>query len=301
MLDFGRYETPATLGEALALLRDGPEGARVVAGATDLLPWAREGRAGDVRLPMAVDISRVAELRGHEVRGGRVRVGAGVTMQEFIEDGRLAAHLPCMPQCAVWFADDQIRRQATLAGNIVNASPAADATPPMLAMDAEVEVARLESGRVRRRAAPLSAFVTGPGQVDLRPGEILAAVTCDSLAGYGGSFQKVGQRRSLVISTVCAAACVRLGADGRTIDDARLALGGIGPVPVRLDDVEDALRGRECAPAAAREAAALVSGRIASRTRREYRRSVAQDFVEAAVLEAARDCARGAGRGVAHA
>src|SRR5690606_41721516 len=71
---------------------------------------------------------------------------------QFLTDEVLREHLPCMPYCAVWFADDQIREQATLAGNVVNASPAADGTPPLLAMDGEIEIARLAQGSIERRS-----------------------------------------------------------------------------------------------------------------------------------------------------
>ncbi len=89
---------------------------------------------------------------------------------------------------------------------------------------------------------PLDEFITGPGKTALAPGEILTAIECDALPGYGGSFEKVGHRRSLVISLVCLAALVKLDATGRKFEDVRLAIGGIGPVPRRLADVEAFLR-----------------------------------------------------------
>ncbi len=155
MLSCDTYHMPTTLPEALGLWQQAPAGSRLVAGATDLLPWAREGRAGDVHLPQLVDISRIAELDGYVLADGRVRLGANVVYQAFLEDARLKTHLPCMPYCAVWFADDQIRRQATLAGNIVNASPAAGGTPPMVALNAEIEIARLSADAVSKRTVPV--------------------------------------------------------------------------------------------------------------------------------------------------
>ena len=130
-----------------------------------------------------------------------------------------------------------------MVGNIVNASPAADCTPPALAADGLVEIARLRGGDVVKRRVAVKEFVQGPGQVDLAPGEIVSAVDCESLAGYGGSFQKVGHRRSLVISVVCAVAAVRIDRSSRRFEDVRLAIGGIGPVPIRLVEIEKALAG----------------------------------------------------------
>lgn len=286
MLICEEYLTPTRLAEALKILGSAPPGARIAAGATDLLPWAREGRAGDVTLPMIIDVSRVGEIAEWENVGNRVRIGAGVALQRFLDDEELALRIPCMPQCAVWFADDQIREQATVVGNIVNASPAADCTPPMIALNGVVEIARLEDGEVRERELPLEEFVLGPGEVDLKDGEIATAVICDSMLGSGGSFQKVGQRRSLAISTVCAAACVRLDPTLTRFEDVRLALGGIGPVPVRLFSVEESLKGRLAEQSVVERCCELPSDLIASRTRREYRRYVSSGFAVAAISEA---------------
>ncbi len=286
MLTCDAYLMPSSLEEALHAWTGAPEGSRLVAGATDILPWAREGRAGDVHLPSMIDLSRVRELTGYTVEGGKVRLGANVVYQQFLEDEALRRHLPCMPYCAIWFADDQIRQQATLAGNIVNASPAGDGLPPVIAMDGEIEMARLEGGSVAIRSMPVADFVLGPGRTALQPGEIVTAVTCPSFEGYGGSFQKVGQRRSLVISAVCAAALVKTDASGTGFEDVRLALGGVGPVPARLRDIEDMLRGQRITRELVAEASVLPADRVASRTRKDYRRAVVRGFVEAAIEDA---------------
>ena len=89
----------------------------------------------------------------------------------------------------------------------------------------------------------LDRFVTGPNRTALEEGELLLAIECDALPGYGGSFEKVGHRRSLVISLVCLATLVKLDAEGRQIEDVRLSIAGIGPKPLRLNDVENFLRG----------------------------------------------------------
>lgn len=289
MLTCGQYHMPTTLENALSLLASAPEGSRVVSGATDILPWAREGRAGDVHLPAMIDLSRVVELKGYRIDHGMVRLGANVVYQQFLEDELLRRHLPCMPYCAIWFADDQIREQATLAGNIVNASPAADGTPPMLAANASVEIARLNAGRVETRQLPLEKFVLGPGRTALGPYEIVSGIICQSMEGYGGAFEKVGQRRSLVISAVCAAALVKTDAGGERFEDVRLALGGVAPVPMRLHDVEQMLKGQPISRPLIQRAGRLPAERVASRTRREYRQAVVQGFVEAAIEDALKD------------
>ena len=248
MLTCDNYHIPTSLPEALEVLnRYAGNDVRILAGATDTLPWARQGRAGDVtgdhNVKNIVDVSRVPELNGYEVKAGRVRMGSNLVFQTFLEDEALSLHLPNMRYCAVWFADDQIRRQATLAGNLANASPVADGTPPMVALNGEVELTSLAGKEIIKRQVSVIKFITGPGKTVLAENELITAVTCDSAHGYGGSFEKVGQRRSLVISVACATCCVKVSDDGRRFDDVRLALGGIGPVPIRLDDAENLLRG----------------------------------------------------------
>ncbi len=290
MLTCDQYHMPATLSEAFELLCNAPEGSCLIAGATDILPWAREGRAGDVHIPELIDLTRIDELSGYDIANGRVRLGANVVYQQFLTDDTLRRHLPCMPFCAVWFADDQIREQATLAGNLVNASPAADGTPPVIAMNGEVEIARMEGAAITRRTAPIAEFIKGPGKTDLQPDEIVTAVICDSLEGYGGAFEKVGQRRSLVISSVCAAALVKIDPAKEIFEDVRLALGGIGPVPMRLTDVEEQLKGQPITRELIAEVSEAPQARVASRSRVEYRRNVVRGFVEAALEDALIDC-----------
>ena len=237
---------------------------------------------------MLIDVSKIPELNELNVDDKRVRLGAATVIQRFLDNPALGRALPEMPRCAVWFADDQIRAQATVGGNIVNASPAADATPCLIAHEAEVELAKGEGGQITRRRMKLADFVTGPGKTELAEGELLVAVECDALPDYGGSFEKVGHRRSLVISLVCLAALIRLDASGRAIEDARLAIGGIGPRPLRLTEVERFLKGAPLSAALLEQAADMPVDLVASRTRRDYRCEVVRGFMARGLINAAR-------------
>ncbi|HVY58819.1 MAG TPA: FAD binding domain-containing protein [Xanthobacteraceae bacterium] len=288
MLYCDEYLAPTSLEEAFELMRKHRDRFRIVAGATDTLPWAREGRAGDVDIPMLIDVTGIPELTERRIEGGRVRIGAATPVQRFLDDSALAAALPAMPRCAVWFADDQIRESATVGGNIVNASPAADLTPPLLAHAAEVELAAWRNGAIARRRMPLEAFVRGPGKTAIEADEILVAIACDSLPGYGGSFEKVGHRRSLVISLVSVAVLVRLDASGSRFEDVRLAVGGIGPVPHRLTDIETFLRSGTICSERLERAAEMPVDLVRSRTRQAYRREVVRGFLLRGLLNAIR-------------
>ncbi|MEI9804219.1 MAG: FAD binding domain-containing protein [Pseudolabrys sp.] len=284
MLICDEYLTPTMLADAFAAMARNRGRCRIVAGCTDTLPWAREGRAGDVNIPVLIDVSKIPELNELRVDERRVRMGAATAIQRFLDDPALARALPSMPRCAVWFADDQIRAQATIGGNIVNASPAADATPCLIAHEANVELVSAAG----RRTMPLRDFITGPGKTQLAEGELLTAVECDALPGYGGSFEKVGHRRSLVISIVCLSVLVKLDRDGRIFEDVRLSIAGIRPIPRRLREIEDFLRGKVLTAALLEEAADLPLDLVQSRTRQEYRRDVVRGFLVRGLISAAK-------------
>jgi CO/xanthine dehydrogenase FAD-binding subunit len=288
MLLCDHYITARSLDEAFDAMDAHRGRYRIVAGATDTLPWAREGRAGDVHIPALIDIGAIPELNQRRVAAGRVQIGAAMPIQRFLDDDALLRAMPAAPHCAVWFADDQIRELATVGGNIVNASPAADATPCLIAHDAVVELASRRDGEIVRRTEKLASFVRGPGQTGLADGEILVSVSCDALPGYGGTFEKVGHRRSLVISVVCLTVLVKLDVGGRVIEDARLAIAGVRPVPCRIDAVETALRGARLSMETVENVAAMPLDLVQSRSRQDYRRDVIRGFLARGLISAAK-------------
>lgn len=287
MLTCDTYLTAKTLDAAFDAMEASRGRYRLVAGATDILPWAREGRAGDVHIPVLIDIASIPELNVREVGGGKARLGAATRFQRFLDDAALLEAMPVMPRMAVWFADDQIRESATIGGNVVNASPAADGTPALLAHGAVVELASRAAGRIASRRIPLNDFMAGPGKTQLAEDQILVAVECDALPGYGAAFEKVGHRRSLVISTVCVAALVKLDASKQRVADVRLAIAGIAPVPIRLTDVEAFLKAGPVDADRLERAAEIPVAYVASRTRQDFRRDVVRGFMRRAIATAA--------------
>jgi len=286
MLLCDQYITARSLDEAFDAMEAYRGRHRLIAGATDTYPWAREGRAGDVHIPTLIDIGRIPELNARNASGARVRLGAMTAVQRFLDDDMLARTMPALPRCAVWFADDQIRELATVGGNIVNASPAADVTPCLMAHDGVVELASRQEGKIVRRSVKLDEFITGPGKTGLEDNEILVAVECDVLPGYGGSFEKVGHRRSLVISVVCLATAVKLDPAGRIFEDVRMCIAGTRPVPKRIVEIEDALRGKAVSADLIEHVAGQASDLVQSRTRQEYRRDVTRGFIVRGLMSA---------------
>jgi CO/xanthine dehydrogenase FAD-binding subunit len=226
---------PATLAEALGRL--GP-GARILAGGTDLMTTAGEaGFSGDL-----VDVSRLDELCGVARSGDEIRIGGATTWSE-IARADLPPAFDALKAAAREIGAIQIQNRGTIGGNLCNASPAADGVPPLLALDAEVELA---SPRGRRRL-PLSRFLAGPRRTALAGDEILAAVVCKAPpAGVRSAFLKLGARRYLVISIVMVA--VAFDVEGDVVRDARVAVGACSPVALRLAAAERRLVGAPARP-----------------------------------------------------
>ena len=222
------YHRPKTLQQALYLAADPIK--TVIAGGTDVFPSTQEGRPA---LPM-LDVAAVPELRQIGRVHGAYRFGAAVTWTEVIK-ADLPPAFDCLKLAAREVGSVQIQNAGTIAGNLCNASPAADGVPPLLALDAKVETASAATGI---RTLPLSSFITGPRQTALRPDELVTAIIVpDPGALAGSSFQKLGSRKYLVISIAMVAAIVELDAGG-LIRTARIAVGSCSAVAQRLPELE---------------------------------------------------------------
>lgn len=223
---------PQTLSHAVELLAE--HGGMIMGGGTDVFP-AHVGRA----LPSSIlDVTEVAELRTIARTPETFRFGGAVSWSEILRCD-LPPMFDALKAAAREVGSIHIQNRGTIAGNLCNASPAADGIPPLLALDAEVELASVRG--IRR--LKLQEFVTAYRTTARAADEILSAVIVPALSPLArSSFLKLGSRRYLVISIIMAAAVVQLDA-GRRIADARLAVGAASPVAQRLPALEAELRG----------------------------------------------------------
>ncbi len=229
-----------------------PAGARVVAGATDLLVQGPH-RLLDHEVALAGDLCGDAI----EVVDGDLVIGAGATMEALSHHPLFLAFVPEMPQYARLIASQQIRERATLAGNIVNASPIGDFVILLLALGAHIRL----QGPDGTREMPLDQFHTGYKRMDLRPREWLAAIRLP--AGQRDkrvAFEKVSKRTHLDIASVNSALWIQV--DGQRIVAARLAAGGVAPVPKFLSQTSEALRGKPLDNATVRLAGELARAEV---------------------------------------
>ena len=271
-----RYERPDDLTRALELISDG--GWRVLAGGTDLYPATSRGvLEGDI-----LDISALEELRGIGAEAGGWRIGAGATWAEVI-----AAPLPpafdALKGAAGQVGAAQIQNVATVAGNLCNASPAADGVPALMVLDAEVELRSLAGTRL----LPVGEFILGARRTALREGELMTAIHCPAGAAKGRSgFRKLGARSYLVISIAMAAA--RLHVAEGAVRGAALCLGACSETARRLPELERRLTGR---PANAALTGLIGDSEVADaiepigdmRGTADYRREAAAEILRRAV------------------
>ena len=251
------YLAPVTIEEAARALADGR--ASVLAGGTDLMLQAANGRTP--YRGRLVNIRRIAELRGAAITGGRVRIGALTTVTYILNHAELAKSVPVLRQTADKFASNQIRNMATIGGNICNASPAGDMIIPLLALEAEVELASWDGAKIRTREVALEKFFTGPGRTVMERGELLTAVSfAVPEAGHRVRFAKSGPRPALEISTVSAAFAATCK-DGVTTN-VRIVLGAVAPTPIRARSAEALMEGAECSGDLAARAAKAAAGEI---------------------------------------
>ncbi len=222
------YHRPTDLAHALEIASQPAR--TILAGGTDYFPAKRQGQQAETVL----DVTAISELKSLTKGPEAIRFGAALRWSDIIR-ADLPAAFDTLKQAGRQVGSVQIQNAATMAGNLCNASPAADGVPPLLALDAQVELASAARGL---RTLPLSDFLKGVRQTALEPDELLTAIIVPTPpAGAGSSFEKLGSRDYLVISIAMVAAIIRQNADGR-IDDARIAVGSCSAVAQRLRVLE---------------------------------------------------------------
>lgn len=229
--------TPGSLHEALSLISREPSQWLPIAGGTDVMVQYAAGKLPNRKL---LNLWNLGELRGIEVTPDAVRIGASTTYTAIRENEWLAREFPLLAQAASWTGGIANQNRGTIGGNIVNASPAADSLPALLVYDAVLTLVSVRG----ERQVPYSAFHTGYKKMDLRPDELLQSIVLPRrYTGYFSYARKAGARNAQAISKVCVAALGRIS-EG-IVNDVRVALGSVAPVPLRLTKTEQLLNGKK--------------------------------------------------------
>ncbi len=265
-----RYLAPTSVDEALEALEEHGERARVVAGATDLLLEIRRGvRTG---IDTLVDLTRVDGLGHIELEDGTVHLGPLVTHADVVASAVVRRHGLPLAQASLEVGGPQLRNRATVAGNIVTASPANDTVSALVALDASITL----TSAAGARTMPITDFLLGVRRTALRPDEIVTDISFPALDGSRrGIFLKLGLRSSQAISVVHLAVVATF--DAMTVTEPRVALGSVAPTVVRSPAAEVVLDGAVLDGAtislAADAAAAEIEPIDDLRATADYRRS----------------------------
>ncbi|MBC8098412.1 MAG: FAD binding domain-containing protein [Armatimonadetes bacterium] len=236
------YETVTTIDDALRLLAQHGERARIIAGGTDLLIELERQQRPDV--DTLIDISRIPDLDTISLKDGRVRLGALVTHNQVVASAFLREVALLLVQAAWEVGAPQIRNRATIAGNLITASPANDTICPLMALDASVTLVSLTHGE---REVRLSEFYKGVRKTVMRADELMTALHFRALESHErGMFIKLGLRRAQAISVINVTAVVAF--EGDTVIHAALALGSVAPTIIRIPAAEAALIGHTLTP-----------------------------------------------------
>ncbi len=285
--EFGKADT---LAGVFSLLAEHGDGARLIAGGTDLIVQMKLER---VNPTCVISLAGVKELEGIS-SGGGLTIGSATSIQTISKSAPVRGLYPALSESCEAFSTVPIMIMGTIGGNLCNASPAADTAPALLVLDAEVDLVTADGNR----RIPLQEFFAGPGKTVLGKGEIMRSIRLpEPPPGTGSAFLKIS-RVVADISQVCAAAM--LVRDGDKVADCRIALGSVAPTPLRARRAEEALIGRNGDPDAFAEAARLVAEDISPitdvRATEGYRLHVAAVIVRDALSTAWRRSKEGRGK-----
>jgi CO/xanthine dehydrogenase FAD-binding subunit len=275
--------TPDTLSEALDLLDSGAPHVVPLAGGTNLIVDLRDRRRQAQAL---MDVSRLPELRGIRREYGHIVMGGGSTIADLLTDPLIAEHGAPLTDAAKAFAGPLVRNRATVAGNLADASPAADTAPPLLVLDAEIELV----SKTGMRRVPLDEFLVGVRETLRRPTELLLAVRWPVPPVHStAAFYKAGLRRADAISVLSVAVSIECDQQ-RRCSKARIALGAVAPRPIRAHAAEEILNGRTLRPDLLAQAARLASEATRPiddiRGSAAYRRRVVEVLVRRLLVQA---------------
>ena len=269
------YRAPASLGEALGLLAERGDDAKVMAGGQSLIPLLKLRFAQPA---LVVDIGRLPGLKDIKRDDGHVRIGALVRHVDVERSKELAKLVPLMVEAVHWIADPLVRNRGTVVGSVCHADPSGDWGSIMLALNAEL-VAQSKSGE---RVIPVDGFFQGPFTTTLRSDEVVTAIRIPLPAGAaGGSYHKL-ERKVGDFATV--AVSVQLELDGKKVKKAGIGLTSVGATNLKAKQAEKALVGHELndetIAAAARAAAAESEPKDDMRGTAAYKKDVVRVFVQ---------------------
>lgn len=287
MYDIKALYEAESVEHAIGLLIEHPE-AQIIAGGSDVLVQMREGKRAGKEL---VSIYGLDEMRGVSYEAdGAIRIGSLTSFSHITRDPIIQKHINVLGEAVDMVGGPQIRNIGTIGGNTCNGVTSADSASTLHAWDAVVEI----TGPDGARRIPIHDFYIKAGVVDLRPGEIQTAIIIpkEAYEGYYGHYIKYAMRNAMDIATTGCSVNVRLSADKKTIEDARIAYGVAGPVPMRAPSAEKAAEGKpvseETVKAFAETVLEDINPRDSWRASKAFRQHIAVVLAKRALKESIR-------------
>ena len=274
------YYQPKTIQEVIETLRDLNGGARIIAGGTDLIPDLRSRNKASGAL---VDISQIAGLNEIRMNHNQIYMGAMVTHTQALKSDLILKWAPALAEACATIGSPQIRNMGTLAGNIVNAMPAADAASALIALGASATILNTDQ---QERSMSVEQLYKGPGQsaVDSTREMVTALKFPVPNARSGSSFQRLSRRRALSLPVLNEAIFVCLDRDLKRFEDVRIVIGPVSPLPFRARNAENLLRGSIVTREIVKKATLVASGETSPRTSlrggKEYRQQMVSVLME---------------------
>ena len=274
------YHAPVTLAGALELLNDLDQ-AKPIIGGTDLMVSMRQAVCNPSHI---IDLNRMPELNYITEEEGFIKIGATTTHSQ-VAANPLTASIPALHDAVSRIGSPQIRNRGTITGNIVNASPAADTTCPLIVHDAEVEVRSVDATNI----IPIEELFVGPKINCLEPNELLTEIRIPKPPSNSSSaYKRIGRRKAFTLSVVSVAAYIQV--EENVCVEAGLAFGSVAMTPLRVPEAEETLRGRELTEENIQEASEAVSEYVKPitdvRGTEEYRRDMCPVLMRRALQSA---------------
>ncbi len=278
------YFSPKTLNEACSLLRNSGEGARILAGGTDVLVELRKPSA---HLPKSIiDISRIAALKGITESGDSIIIGALTTHDEVHRSELIAKYAPLLRSAVSMIGSPQIRNRGTIGGNIMNAAACADTVPPLMTLNARLKL----NSSLGEREIALTDFFVKPYVTIAHPDEILSEIHFHKLSlALRSSFVKLGRRNALSIARLSVAVVLKVGGKG-IIEEARIVPGAAFPIWQRVREAEVVLVGQKLSRDIFVEAGKKVSEIMISYTGRRWSTEYKEPVIAVLVRRALEQC-----------
>jgi CO/xanthine dehydrogenase FAD-binding subunit len=253
------YFKPTSITEALDLLNQYGDRAKIVAGGTDVMvQWKKRLMSPDY----LISLRNIPELSFIECQGS-LRIGSATTHRMLEISPEIRDNFPVIWDAVSSLGSVQVRNSATIGGNLCNAAPSADTAPPMLVLDAEVKIVSPE----RERSIPIDAFFKGPGRTVLEPGEIVKEfVIPEPLPNTGMAYWKHTRRKAMDLPILGVAVLISFADDFRTCSKARIGLGVAAPTPMRTKEAEAFLEGKVIDERVLNQAGEIASERARPRS-----------------------------------